>query len=120
MSEPGGRPGGPDDDIGAPDDAGTTPRRLDAVVHGRVQGVGFRVHTRGAGRALGLRGWVANEAGGRVRCVAEGPPEDLERFVAILGEGPPAASVDRVEVRWLSATGEFAGFDVRSSWHPGD
>jgi len=89
-------------------------------VHGRVQGVGFRVYVLRGARALGLRGWVANEPGGRLRCVAEGPRDGLEALLRQLHEGPPSASVDHVEASWAPATGEFGGFDVRSGWHSGD
>ena len=95
-------------------------RRLHAAIHGRVQGVGFRMHVRRAARALGLTGWVANEPGGRVRCVAEGPEHELDRLEAVLREGPPGAWVERVEAYRGPATGEFEGFDVRSGWHGGD
>jgi acylphosphatase len=94
--------------------------RLDAVVHGRVQGVGFRVFVLRAAGTLGLSGWVANESSGRVRCVAEGPRASLENLLGKLRAGPPGAWVDRVEVAWGRATGEFGGFDVRSGWHGGD
>lgn len=98
----------------------TTGERLDAVVHGRVQGVGFRVFVLRVARGLGLRGWVANEPAGRLRCVAEGPRDALEALLRELDEGPPGAWVDRVEAAWGPATGEFDAFEVRSGWHGGD
>lgn len=94
--------------------------RLEAVVHGRVQGVGFRIHVRRAARGLGLTGWVANEPAGRVRCIAEGPRAALERLLGILQDGPPGAWVDEIQVSWAPATGEFEGFNVGSGWHSGD
>ena len=94
--------------------------RLDAVVHGRVQGVGFRAHVVDVARGLGLSGWVANESAGTVHCVAEGSPTALERLEEALREGPRAAWVDRVDVSWGPSTGEFQRFDVRSGWHSGD
>jgi acylphosphatase len=94
--------------------------RLEAVVHGRVQGVGFRLFVvREAGR-LGLTGWVANEASGRVRCVAEGPRAALEALLGALRDGPRGAWVERVDATWSEAGGAFSGFDVRSGWHSGD
>lgn len=95
-------------------------QRLDAVVHGRVQGVGFRFLVVRAATELGLAGWVANEPAGRVHCVAEGPRDRLERLLEVLREGPRSASVDRIDTTWSDATGAFSGFDVRSGWHGGD
>jgi hypothetical protein len=46
--------------------------RLHAVVHGRVQGVGFRYFVMREARALGLSGWVRNQADGSVEVEAEG------------------------------------------------
>lgn len=94
--------------------------RLDATVRGRVQGVGFRVHVRRAARELGLTGWVANEPGARVHCVAEGPRAGLEQLLASLRTGPAGASVAETRAEWLPATGEFDGFEVRTGWHGGD
>jgi acylphosphatase len=94
--------------------------RLDALVHGRVQGVGFRIFVVRTARRLGLVGWVANESSGRVRSVAEGSREALEALLEQLRDGPPGAWVERVDASWSSATGTFSAFDVRSGWHGGD
>ena len=94
--------------------------RLDARVVGRVHGVGFRYFVLREAQALGLRGWVANLADGSVQCVAEGPRDRLEALLDRLREGPPAAIVDGVGVAWMTATGRFGSFGVRSGAHPGD
>jgi acylphosphatase len=98
----------------------TDQARLDAVVHGRVHGVGFRVFVRRLARAAGLSGWVANEPSGRVHVVAEGARADLERLLDEIRVGPPAAFVERVEASWAPPSGDLDGFDVRSGWHGGD
>ena len=69
-----------------------------ARVRGRVQGVAFRWHTRERARALGLRGWVRNEADGSVSLVARGDAVALARLGGFLREGPPRARVDEVEI----------------------
>jgi acylphosphatase len=98
----------------------TDPARLDAVVHGRVQGVGFRMFVVGVARDQGLTGWVANESSGRVRCVAEGTRAGVEQLLEALRVGPVGALVDRVEASWTLPTAEFSRFEVRSGWHSGD
>jgi len=95
-------------------------RRLDAVVRGRVQGVGFRFFVIRTATELGLVGWVANLPDGAVRCVAEGDLASLEAFVERLRAGPAAALVDAVLTAWPPATGEFLSFSIRSGWHTGD
>jgi acylphosphatase len=94
--------------------------RLEAVAHGRVQGVGFRVYVLGVARGLGLRGWVVNESADRVRVVAEGPRAALDRLLEALRAGPPAAYVERVDESWLAPSGSLRGFEIRSGWHSGD
>jgi acylphosphatase len=94
--------------------------RLEAVVHGRVTGVGFRMHVANAARQLNLAGWVANASAGTVHCVAEGRRGDLERLLEALRSGPRGAVVDRVDESFSAATGAFARFEIRSAWHPGD
>ena len=96
------------------------PQRLEAMVYGRVHGVGFRVYVLGVARGLRLQGWVANESGGRVRVIAEGPAERLGELIQSLRQGPPTALVERVDEAWSAATGEHASFEIRSGWHGGD
>jgi acylphosphatase len=97
-----------------------TMQRLDATIHGRVQGVGFRIHAASIAEELGLSGWVSNESRGSVRCVAEGHRDALTTLLEGLREGPRGAIVERVTVAWTAATGEFSGFSIRSGWHGGD
>ena len=96
------------------------PARLDVVVRGVVQGVGYRYFAWREAMDLDLLGWVSNEMDGSVRCVAEGPRARLEAFVARLEAGPPAAMVERVDTRWMPAVGGLGPFAVRSGAHRGD
>ncbi|MDQ3493511.1 MAG: acylphosphatase [Chloroflexota bacterium] len=98
----------------------SAPHRLEATVHGRVQGVGFRMFVARAARRLDLSGWVANREDGAVSVMAEGERPSLEVLDGLLRRGPPGASVQRVEVRWAPARGGAIGFEVRHGSHPGD
>lgn len=88
-------------------------KRLEATIHGRVQGVSFRYYTRIEAQRLHLTGWAANHRDGTVRVVAEGPEAALQEFMAYLHQGPAMAHVARVDVTWSEATGEFPQFSVR-------
>jgi DNA ligase D-like protein (predicted 3'-phosphoesterase) len=76
-----------------------------AVISGAVQGVGFRDATRRRALELGLRGWVRNAEAGAVQVHAEGGEEAVERLVAFLEDGPPAARVAAVEVERVEEEG---------------
>jgi len=86
--------------------------RLHAVVHGDVQGVGFRYFVQRKARQLGLRGWVRNNDDGTVELVAEGGRDELEQLKRALQEGPRMARVDRVETQWSNGTGNLSAFEL--------
>ena len=87
-------------------------KQLVAIVHGRVQGVGFRQFVVHEARRVGVRGTVRNQADGTVRAVLEGPTPKLELMLRILAKGPSASHVDEVESEWLPATGQFVGMQI--------
>lgn len=95
----------------APDSANDV--RLHAIVHGEVQGVGFRAATQRRAVDLGLTGWVCNRLDGTVETVAEGSPASIAAFALFLQHGPRAALVDRVDQTIEAATGEFRSFAIR-------
>lgn len=88
-------------------------KRLEATIYGHVQGVFFRSTTRRKAQQRGITGWVRNEPDGTVKVVAEGPEARLRELEDFLHRGPSAAHVERVEVHWQDAKGEFSGFRVR-------
>lgn len=68
------------------------------LIHGRVQGVGYRASlAREAGRR-GLAGWVRNRRDGSVEAVVRGDEDALDALVEWARRGPPAAFVRRVDV----------------------
>ena len=69
------------------------------IVHGRVQGVGFRYFVERAARDLGLAGYVKNRADSTVEVYAVGGREPLDRLEQYLWAGPSFARVDSVERR---------------------
>jgi acylphosphatase len=94
--------------------------RLEASVRGRVHGVGFRYFVVTRATQLGLTGFVSNNQDGSLRCVAEGPRDDLEYLLELLREGPALAIVESVRDDWLPYTGHWGSFSIESSGHRGD
>ena len=89
-----------------------TPTARRFVVHGRVQGVGFRYFVIDTASRLQIRGWVRNLPQGTVEVLAEGPAESVERLQRALERGPSAARVERVEVHELPPSGRDDGFSI--------
>ncbi len=87
--------------------------RAEILVGGVVQGVGFRYFVRSRARELHLCGWTENLSDGRVRTVAEGEREDVERLYVLLQQGPSDAQVEQHAIEWLQATGELTLFEIR-------
>jgi acylphosphatase len=82
------------------------------LVHGRVQGVGFRWWVLDAAERLGLDGWVRNRRDGSVELLATGSSDDIEALAEACAAGPPAARVSRVERQPAAADGT-RGFELR-------
>lgn len=90
-------------------------RRL-IVVHGIVQGVGFRPFVSRLARHGSLAGSVRNFTGG-VTIEVEGAPSDLDRFTdALCSQPPPLAVIDAVQVQSIPCRGE-RGFTIAPSNH---
>ena len=87
-------------------------QRLEAIIHGLVQGVFFRHYTQAKAQELGLSGTVSNRSDGTVRVVAEGQQEDVEKLLDWLQHGPKLARVDRVDVEWSTSTIVPSGFTI--------
>jgi acylphosphatase len=82
------------------------------VVHGRVQGVGFRAHVVRVARELGVTGWVRNLPEGDVEAEAVGTKMALERFVEEVRTGPMPARVEHAAVQWFETPEARPGFEV--------
>ncbi len=89
---------------------GNEKQRVRLEIYGQVQGVFFRASTEAEARRFGLTGWVRNRPDGSVEVLAEGSKNKLDDLLAWCRHGPPRAQVDRVDIEWGEATGEFSGF----------
>ncbi|MGV0720907.1 acylphosphatase [Mycolicibacterium elephantis] len=87
--------------------------RLTAWVHGHVQGVGFRWWTRARALELGLTGYAANKADGRVQVVAQGPRQACEKLLELLQSGSTPGRVDKVVADWSEVRDSLEGFTER-------
>jgi acylphosphatase len=72
--------------------------RRRVVVHGRVQGVGFRYSLARAADTRGVAGWGRNRPDGTLEAAFEGEPDAVESLVRFCHQGPRGAEVGRVDV----------------------
>ena len=84
------------------------------VMHGRVQGVGFRESLRQEAEREGVAGWVRNRRDGTVEALLQGEAGPVERLVAWAGDGPAAAQVTRIDVE-PAEPGRYTGFESRAT-----
>jgi acylphosphatase len=96
----------------APPEPETPAETVQALVSGRVQGVGFRFFVVQHARRLGLAGSVRNLADGRVEVRARGERAALELLLDQLRQGPRLSRVEGVAVEWGTACRATTGFDV--------
>lgn len=91
----------------------STMQRVTITVHGRVQGVFYRDSTMRKARELGLAGYVRNLPEGTVEIVAQGPPTSLDDLIRWARQGPPAAVVSDLEMKYETPETGLSGFTVR-------
>ena len=71
--------------------------RLDLVIEGRVQGVGYRYSAKIKAESLGIRGSVQNLLDGSVFVTAQGEKEAMDNFIRWCYKGPPGAGVRNID-----------------------
>ncbi len=88
-------------------------KRVQVVISGRVQGVGFRASCQHVAVELGLTGWVRNRWDGSVEALFEGEAAAVDAMLMWCHEGPPMADVTRVEIMTPPDAPPERGFRVR-------
>jgi acylphosphatase len=86
--------------------------RVDLVIRGRVQGVGFRYFVLRRAQRLGLCGWVRNRDDGAVEVEATGARDTLGILIAALREGPTGSVVTEINESWSEGGTPQAGFRI--------
>ncbi len=66
------------------------------IIHGRVQGVGFRFWVQRTASGKGLTGFVRNHSDGTVEAKFSGDRESVEEMVEVCRNGPPGARVTEI------------------------
>lgn len=83
------------------------------VIHGKVQGVGYRFFATRVARRIGLKGWIQNNRDGTVEAMVEGEKATIDEWIEELREGPRYAEVTKVDQETKEFTGRLGDFDVK-------
>ena len=87
--------------------------RLTAIVHGTVQGVGFRYTTARTSARYLVTGTVRNLPDGTVEIIAEGARSDVQAFLNGVKTSRVGGYITEVEERWSRGTKSHNSFDIR-------
>lgn len=71
-------------------------KSIKIIIRGRVQGVGFRYHTKTFAEKLSLKGSVRNLPNGDVIVLASGKSAEIKKLLNYCSTGPSAAIVKEV------------------------
>ena len=86
------------------------------LARGNVQGVGFRAFAKMIGASCGVSGYAKNLPDGTVELVAEGQPNQVERFRKRVGARLPVGirvdSLEALEEKEIPAP-SFTSFGIR-------
>jgi acylphosphatase len=83
-----------------------------AIMHGYVQGVGYRFETQQQARNSGVTGTVRNLPDGSVEIRAQGDKAVLETFLATMKKYPHEGAVRAADITWKEARKPFKEFSV--------
>lgn len=82
---------------------------LHAIIHGYVQGVGFRATARHYGEQLKLDGTARNCPNGTVEIYAQGKRVDLDRLLELLKE---RFQITSIIAEYTPLSKKFSGFSI--------
>ena len=87
--------------------------RVRIIISGCVQGIFFRAFVREKALQLGLTGYVRNTEEGKVEILIEGHKAKIDKLIENCKQGPPGASVEKVEVKKELYKAEFKEFRIK-------
>ena len=89
-------------------------KHVHMIIHGRVQGVGFRFSAKQKAKEFQVVGWVKNKQNGTVEVEAEGKVEQVDAFIEALKHGPSTYSkVTDIYVTHLDEVEGFKTFEIK-------
>ena len=88
-------------------------KAIEALVEGRLQGVGYRSSIQQQATRLGIKGYVRNCSGNKVQIIAEGNEDALCKLIDFLQKGPTRAEVENYNIEWIEPQEDFFRFSIK-------
>ncbi|RBW70764.1 acylphosphatase [Bacillus taeanensis] len=86
--------------------------RWHIIIHGRVQGVGFRAFTQQHAKMHNIKGSVQNKLNGTVEIDAQGKKKDMRSFISAIKKGTPFAKVTDIEIAEIGTLKNDQSFNI--------
>jgi acylphosphatase len=90
-----------------------SPRQVELIVTGHVQGVSFRLSVQRWSRDLAISGFVTNQPDGSVYILAQGLSSQLEQLIQKCYAGPERAKVNQVTTKFVPITRQYQSFSIK-------
>jgi len=81
------------------------------VVHGKVQGVGYRRYVTSKARMCNIKGYAKNLEDGSVEIVAEGDELNVDTFISYLRTGTTMSEISHLDIA-AKTTAEYSDFKM--------
>lgn len=88
-------------------------KQVRAIVHGEVQGVGYRYSVHHLSKDFKVAGFVRNLDDGTVEIQAEGEQSELQKFIEAVRIRDGYISVTGVDLKWREPEGKYSGFSIQ-------
>ncbi len=89
-------------------------KHVTILLEGEVQGVSFRFNARNIALENNIAGYIINQPDESVFIVAEGEPEDLDKFISWCKKGPEQAVVTNMTIH-EGEVQNLEGFNIEMS-----
>ena len=83
------------------------------LLSGRVQGVGFRYFTEALAARYNIQGYVRNIYDNKLEIVCQGEPDNLNKFILEVKNGPSFSHVKQVDMEEVIDAPVYDVFEIK-------
>ena len=83
------------------------------LLSGRVQGVGFRYFAQSRASRYNIKGYVRNIYDNKVEVVCQGEPDNLDKFILEVKNGPSFSHITNVEMEEVIDSPVYDVFEIK-------